>query len=280
VIGGDPRRGGDFKHRAARASARALRTLHPRFGLRSSDVLLASFPKSGSTWLRFLLANLVSLEELGGVEVDYEVLNGPLRAEYDLHWYPTFESKSLPRFVKTHRPFEPRRFGRNASCLILRHPGDVMVSYHAYRSAAQGRRRFVGDLSRFIRDEEVGLPAWRRHLESWWPVATHRVAYEALHTDGTGALRALLEAVGAPVPPPDVLDAAVERSSFDRIRAMEERRGLDTRTRRHLDPDFRFARRGAVGDWQGAFSADDRRYLEDLLREIPREIADEVGCLP
>ena len=38
--------------------------------LRNDDVILAAFPRSGSTWTRHVLCNLISLTELGGADVE------------------------------------------------------------------------------------------------------------------------------------------------------------------------------------------------------------------
>ena len=39
---------------AMRRVASAIKFVYPRFELRDSDILLASYPKSGNTWMRFI----------------------------------------------------------------------------------------------------------------------------------------------------------------------------------------------------------------------------------
>ena len=46
--------------------------------LRKDDVILAAYPKTGSTWVRFMLCNLISLNEWNGKIVDFETLNDTL----------------------------------------------------------------------------------------------------------------------------------------------------------------------------------------------------------
>lgn len=55
---------------------RGIKKLYPRFGLLPTDIIFGTFPKSGTTWVRFIFANIISLAELDGREVDYDFLNG------------------------------------------------------------------------------------------------------------------------------------------------------------------------------------------------------------
>jgi hypothetical protein len=52
-------------------------------GLKSDDIIIASFPKSGNTWMLFILANIISLCEMDGRQIDFNVLHELFLAEYD-----------------------------------------------------------------------------------------------------------------------------------------------------------------------------------------------------
>ena len=55
--------------------------------LNKSDVILAAFPKTGSTWVRFLFCNLIALLEWNNRSVDFNLLNDtmPYFGEGNLH---------------------------------------------------------------------------------------------------------------------------------------------------------------------------------------------------
>src|SRR5436190_16347079 len=98
--------------------------------LRRDDVLLASFLRSGNTWARLFLCNLISLREWDGRPVTYGLLEATMpRLGHDNLFRP-WPHPTMPRVVKTHRPYS-RLFGRTQAIGIVRDPRDVMVSsYH------------------------------------------------------------------------------------------------------------------------------------------------------
>lgn len=244
---------------------RVARKIYPRLGLRDSDIILASFPKSGNTWVRFIWANIVSLKELGGQPIDFPALDNRLGSEFDNYSYSTIEFECLPRLVKTHEAYDPVSFGRQRCVYLHRHPGDVMVSYHAYLSARRDTRFREVSLSEFIRDPEVGLPAWGSHVRNWLHQADTIITYENFKSDAVSEMRRVLKSFNLEHIESDVLQAAVSLSTFERVRQFEERSGRHDEDR--FDSDFKFTRSGAVGQWQHVMSESDRKYLNHLMQK-------------
>ena len=84
------------------------------------DTFLVSYPKSGNTWVRFLLANLIHPNE----KVSFSNINRLLPA-------PGVLSKRFlrtlprPRILKSHEPFDARF---KKVIYLVRDPRDVAVS--------------------------------------------------------------------------------------------------------------------------------------------------------
>lgn len=243
---------------------RLLRRLFPRWGLRADDVLLASFPKSGNTWVRFLWANVVALEELDGREVDFHALEGRLGSEYDTLSYGTPGLGRLPRLVKTHRRYDGRAFGANRSVYLHRHPGDVVLSYFDYLAARRGHGDAPGELSAFLRSDRFGVPAWCRHVRGWIGEATAVLSYEELKRDAAAALGRVLAELGTGDVPEATLREAARRSSFSRLRELEEERGRPRDD--EFEPGYRFMRRGRLGSWRERLDRSDADYLRETVR--------------
>lgn len=240
--------------------------------LRPKDVWMPSFPRAGSSWLRFILCNLISLtdlddrEELNG-KVNYltieEILPALGRNPLPRHWV----SKTIPRFIKTHQPYRPLLFQvPQKTVYIIRDPRDMMVSYYHYM---QSRRdsTFQGGFSDFIRHPLYGLPAFVHHYFSWKPKITYLVHYETLKIDAHAELERMFLALELPKPDGELLETAIIRSSFESMRYVEEKDGL-TNTQEFL-PQTKVVRKGKVSGWKEYFSAEDIDFY--------RRVCDESG---
>jgi hypothetical protein len=254
-------------HKIRQKSLRLIRTVHPRLGLRESDVILASFPKSGNTWMRFIWANMVAELELGGCVVDFHSLDGEMVCDHDKYNYGGLEYDGLPRLIKTHHLFDERVFRENRVLYIHRHPCDVMISYHAFRTAKVRRTR-VSQLSfsEFLRDPKYGIPAWGRHMQSWLPRATAVVSYEGLREDGCRQVQRVLRDLKIRDVDSDTVEGAVERASFANTRMLEEAFGRPGREK--FAPRFKFTRSGTCGAWRGCLDREDLFYVRSEIDRL------------
>ena len=232
--------------------------LHPE-----RDRLLAAFPKSGSTWVRFVLCNLVSLRHWDGRPLDFPLLNRTM-PELGVSRLrgPWPYGETVPRVVKTHTAAWPL-LRRVPAVLLVRDPRDVMVSFFHHDAAQGGPRNPGSTLSSFIRGERFGIPGWVRHTRSWREAEAAVIRYEALRRDPAGGFAGLLETLGARVPD-DRLARALERSTLEATRQAEERSGADPEA--DFDDDFRFVRKGAVGEGRAALTEEDRAWIAGELR--------------
>jgi len=193
--------------------------------VRPSDILLASYPKSGNTWLRFLIANLVHPDrEVGLGNLHQLVLDPEISVKRD------FDRVPQPRIVKTHGSFDPRY---RRAIYLVRDPRDVALSqYEQLR-----KLRKIGDafpmedfIERFLTGElDRHLGSWGENVGSWLATRSRYsgfllVRYEDL-LDGTAReLTRVAEFAGLPATP-EGISQAVERSSDEKMRTMAKSGG-------------------------------------------------------
>lgn len=213
----------------------------PKADIRAADcVLLASFPKSGNTWLRFMLANLSRSQGGHDIEVDFQTIGRyvpDIRRNRRLTGRIT--SPGFPLFLKTHFPWI-RGFVPFRAVVVVRDPVDTLVSH--YRHLTQGAGKRLPRIERFIRHWRYGAGAWRDWYRSWRGHTNAVVRYEDLLSDPDRELQRLLEALEIRTPSGSVADA-VARSSRDNMRRLQAERG-DPNLR---NPDFRFVNQARAG---------------------------------
>jgi hypothetical protein len=149
-------------------------------GLAADDVFVASFPRSGNTWLRFVLADLVvnetvtfrSVEDIVPAVGNHE--RGPRAAT------------GGGRLIKTHEPY--RREYRRAIYLV-RDPRDVLMSYFRMHQTLKADLTLDEFVERFVRGHVDGYGSWEAHLRSWLGardrgvVDLHLIRYEDFRRD-------------------------------------------------------------------------------------------------
>jgi hypothetical protein len=221
--------------------------------LRKDDVILAAFPRSGSTWTRHVLCNLISLNEWGGEDVE-PLLDRTMPALGANDLFRPWPHRTMPRVVKTHHRYSPL-FRSIPSVGLVRDPRDVMVS--RYHLLVDKRKESGEPFGQFIRDPRHGLEGWFRHYVSWrdrWRLA---LRYEDMLADPEEAFGRLLDALGATWTE-DALREAILRSSFTSLQRAEKRR------KPSAEGHGLFFRSGSAGQWREYFDAADLDYHDAL----------------
>jgi aryl sulfotransferase len=199
---------------------------------------LASYPKSGNTWLRFLLANILAgAPPRSSLDVS--------RLVHDIHRPDDpFEPLDPERlFIKTHHARtdrHPRIAETERAVHVVRHPRDVLLSALNYRrmegvidhlTDAQYAETFIANAGDPLW-ARLGYGSWAQHAASWtqatkFPVLTIR--YEDLKSTPEATFAEVLGFIGLDATDDDIA-RAVKQSSFDNLRALEIREQKSGRT--------------------------------------------------
>jgi len=199
---------------------------------------LASYPKSGNTWLRFLLANILAG---GPPETSLDVS----RLVHDIHRpqdpFEPLDPEQL--FIKTHfaRTDQHPRIGETDRAVhVVRHPRDVLLSALNYRrmegvidhlTDAQYAELFIAGSGDPLW-ARLGYGSWTQHAAGWataggFPVLT--VRYEDFKADPEATFRKVLDFIELDATDADIA-RAVKQSSFDNLRALEIREQSSKKT--------------------------------------------------
>jgi len=146
------------------------------------DVFLVSYPRSGNTWLRGVIFDLIMKRLPHSLkEIDYVVP--------DIHYkMPTSQILKQPFYaVKSHDVFRLDKEHRYRNVIyVVRDPRNVLASYRRYL-AMQNRTELP--VAKFYRDIIQGRYwpcSWHEHVVNWWYLedtewrTTTKVRYEDL----------------------------------------------------------------------------------------------------
>lgn len=234
-----------FRHKAARTRFRTPLIWLRNRGLDSSDVFLASYPRSGSTWTRFVL-----YEILTGESSNFDNVNRGI-PENGIQWLAQPLLPGEGRVIKTHEPY--RREYRRAIYLV-RDMRDVIFSqYSREKELGILYDDFDGYLSKFVQGKISGFGAWQKHIDSWLESPLPRrgdlllLRFEDLRKDMEAAIGQMLDFFGVEVRP-EVIRAAIANNTLDRMREKETQ--SKTLHQAKSGEEGRFVRKGSVGGWR------------------------------
>lgn len=269
---------------------------------------LASYPKSGNTWFRIVLANLL---EQGPIDIN-QFATGKIASSR--HWveealgfdstYLTHdeldqlrpriyawlgETLSEPAYHKIHdaytfvndEPLLPK-----AGCLgalyFIRNPLDVAISYahHASKSLdeiivemSQSDAAFCKNKFRHNQQIRQHLLSWSAHAKSWidnQDIPVHTLRYEDMKNTSLETFTQAFRFLGLN-PSPEALTIALENARIDKLQAQEEQDGFREKPAQMQ----RFFRKGIVGDWQNLLT---ETQISRIIQEH-REMMERFGYL-
>jgi len=218
----------------------------------ADDVYIVSYPKSGNTWLRFLLANLLYPD----ADVNLSNIDDRMPSIYEAT-KRQMELVSRPRYIKSHEPFHPRYPN---IIYIVRDPRDVAVSYYYYalkKGKAPREFRIENFVDDFIGDKIENLyGSWADHVAGWLAMRQSRknfllLRYKDLLEDTHRQLSKIAVFLGIPLEEKKI-DRAVQLSTADRMRRLEREGGKKWSETKGSRMDIPFVRAAKANQWSGA----------------------------
>jgi aryl sulfotransferase len=275
---------------------------------------LASYPKSGNTWLRVALATLLSGRPADINAMPLVSLIANNRALFDRalgiesadltneqesnlrpRVYEIWAAEAArPLYCKAHDAYRRTADGEplfpTAATLgavyIVRDPRAVAVSFANHlgepidetilrmHDPAAAASPAIKRLPRQLRPR---LGAWRDHVESWLgaPFPVHLVRYEDMHADPHATFAAVADFLGLPSDR-ERIAMAVEAAAFPRLQAQERATGFIEKPIQAAA----FFREGRVDGWRRALTAEQASRIVAAHGAIMQRCNYDMALLP
>jgi hypothetical protein len=211
------------------------------------DMMLVSYPRSGNTWLRFLLGNLVS-GQTTFTDLESKIADIYTHTDRDLVRIPR------PRMLKSHEYFDPRY---RRTVMLVRDPRDIALSYYRWHMRI-GKFPQTFPLERFVDGFLAGgwdpYGPWGDNVGSWLGAREGDetfllVRYETLVSDPVAELARIARFLGIRAGT-DSLQGAVDLSSVTRMRHLERTQSGESEVLRQAKPDVPFVGPAVAGRWR------------------------------
>jgi hypothetical protein len=220
------------------------------------DTFIVSYPRSGNTWTRFLIANLLHPDQPATfANIENLVPDAEAQSSRMLKRTPR------PRYVKSHEYFDHRY---RKVIYIVRDPRDVALSYYNF----ERKYRHIEDgypLERYIEDfvggrlSSADWGTWAQNVGTWISARGKSpdfllLRYEDMLRDTSLELGRIADFFGIQA---DVesRERAIQRSSAQQMRELEKKQaGQWVSTKKHRE-DIPFVGAASTGGWREKLSA-------------------------
>lgn len=258
------------------------------YDVRSRLDFLCSYPKSGNTWVRLLLAAYMGKTPYRvELAADYgQLLYGavsPVPVE-KMTWGQQVQCRGAalyhiaaerledPMILKSHNaygafagvPLFSPQWTRKV-VYVVRDPRDVLPSFAHHHGYEMGKAAEVmAETSARLPGLDRGaqhISSWSQHVLSWVQARETLdvlfVRYEDMHEDTARELTRIVDHLGyVDAVEPELVDYAVEAASFDRQKQKEQEEGFP-----EASDEGEFFRKGEAGGWR---------------EEVPPELVEKI----
>ncbi len=229
----------------------SLPLAHALVRTHATDRYTVSFPRSGSTWLRTILAGIIDPDAGYEPEVFNRILPGVSGRRLPLIW-----SLPDPRIIHSHTTF---RASIPKAVYVVRDGRDALISFYHYLTTREGIEMPFEDWFALYSRRWYG-PRWHDHVESWLTRGREQlrdrlmvVKFEDLKRNPLDQVQQIADFLGLPSTR-DSIAHAVEMASIEKAREREARV-----LGKLEDDDKSFYRGGKTGQY--------RDYLQGNLYE-------------
>ncbi|XP_071775629.2 sulfotransferase family 5A, member 1 [Centroberyx gerrardi] len=246
-----------------------------RFPFQDTDILIATYPKSGTTWMQEIVTLICSK---GDPHLSQTVPNWT-RAPWLEQFYSAavLEASSRgPRVITTHLPqhlLGPALQGSKAKVIyVSRNPKDVIVSYYHFHKMAKFLPEpgsFQDFLNRFLEGTSQ-YGSWFDHVKGWTgQTATMNnllhITYEEMSLDLGSAIERVSSFLQCPLLEEEVGNC-LKHCSFSNMR--DNRMVNYTLIPEEIMDHNRgsFMRKGKIGDWKNMFTDEQNHFFESVFR--------------
>ncbi|XP_010673229.1 cytosolic sulfotransferase 5 [Beta vulgaris subsp. vulgaris] len=273
---------------------------------RKSDLFVASFPKTGTTWLKSLLFAIVNRVHYSTNHDQNPILaNHPHELVYSLETdvysnafvYPRphhLDELSSPRLLSTHLPYSslPESI-KTSGCKIVyitRNPLDTLVSLYHFSMKVM-KKYFSMDVMKMILgmfyqtpsledffeafcEERIPFGPFFDHVAEYWKASSEQpdkvlfLKYEELKDDPILHVKRLAEFVGSPFTTEEESDGVIEQIiEMCSIKNMKELEANKSGVINKLFEKQSYFRKGEVGDWTHYFTPPMVEKMKKIMDE-------------
>lgn len=219
---------------------------------------ITSYPKSGNTWVRFLIAHVLAGQEgtLAFRKIGEFVPDSHRKQDREFIEHPeSLFNRLSTKFVKTHAAYSPEFM---KAIYIVRDGRDVVTSLYYWLNARKDKQVLLSDIIR----GNIGYGLWSEHVRGWVDGRCQKkliIRYEDLLEDSGKCLRNILRFADLECEEQRIIQA-VENSSFESMQRSERDYGLFDGSK-EVSKVMPFVRKGVTGDWKHLFAEEDTKLF-------------------
>ncbi|XP_067648877.1 sulfotransferase 1A2-like [Haliotis asinina] len=230
--------------------------------IRDDDILMCTFPKSGTHWVFEMTRELLTGEIINDDITKVDAFMERISKE-------TYGNLPSPRFLNTHLLMkhlpEDVRNKKIKVITVLRNPKDVAVSFYNFLRTIPGVK-YKGEWKNYVRPFFQGTfvyGSWIDYVLDWeqvkqdnpdLPVLT--LFYEDIKEDQMREMRRICEFLGVERTD-DFMSKVCDNTTIAAMRTLKEKD----------DSRAKVFRKGGVGDWKNWFTVAQNEWFDQLYQE-------------
>lgn len=256
-----------LRRKFAKTRLRTALTWLRHRGLEPADAFFAAYPKSGSTWARFVLFEVLTGKPAGFRQTNV-LMPGIIGSQSNA-------LRPLPgggRFIATHEDYQKEY---RKAIYVTRDPRDIVLAEYAFYTVLD---YYHDTLDRFI-DEFLltkncsvyGYGPWHRHVATWLDSPLKGtdnllvIRFEDLKKDPLSGFSRMVRFLGVDADL-DKIKRAIENNTVQKMREKEDKEPVRASIR------GRFVRQGAVRGWISKLTPEQVHRIEKHAGEAMKRM--------